>query len=59
MLTNEGVDCLPLVIVDHRVVSDSEYPAREHLSLWTGTMFKAKSGLPIGRSRFPRAVGFD
>ena len=29
MLADEGVDCLPLVIVDDRVVSRGEYPSRE------------------------------
>lgn len=37
MLTSEGVDCLPIVMVDGRVVSRSEYPSRENLALWTGT----------------------
>jgi len=35
LLEGEGVDCLPLVIVDDRVVSRSEYPSRENLALWT------------------------
>lgn len=35
MLESEGVDCLPLVLVDDRVVSRSEYPSRENLALWT------------------------
>ena len=38
MLADEGVDCLPLVMVDDRVVSRSEYPSRENLALWTGTL---------------------
>lgn len=37
MLTSESVDCLPVVMVDGRVVSRSEYPSRENLALWTGT----------------------
>ena len=37
LLENEGVDCLPLVFVDDRVVSRSEYPSRENLALWTET----------------------
>ena len=35
LLESEGVDCLPLVIVDDRVVSRSDYPSRENLALWT------------------------
>lgn len=46
MLENEGVDCLPLVIVDGRVVSQSEYPSRGNLALWTGTTLKPVS-LPV------------
>jgi len=47
MLTDDGVDCLPLVIVDDRVVSRSTYPSRETLALWTGTTIKLKSILPM------------
>ena len=50
MLANEGVDCLPLVIVDGRVVSRSEYPSRENLALWTGTALKLKAALPMADS---------
>lgn len=46
LLQNEGVDCLPLVMVDDRVMSRSEYPSRENLALWTGTALKSTS-LPI------------
>ena len=38
MLESEGVECLPLVIVDDVFVSRSEYPSRENLALWTGTL---------------------
>lgn len=46
LLTEEGVECLPVVIVDDRVVSRSEYPSRENLALWTGTSLKPKPSLP-------------
>lgn len=46
LLQSDGVECLPLVIVDDRVVSRSEYPSRENLALWTGTSLKPAS-LPI------------
>ena len=46
LLESEGVDCLPLVFVDDRVVSRSEYPSRENLALWTGATVKPAS-LPI------------
>ncbi len=47
MLTDEGVECLPLVLVDGRVVSRCEYPSRENLALWTGTRMKPKATLPL------------
>jgi hypothetical protein len=50
MLADEGVECLPLVLVDDRVMSRSEYPSRENLALWTGTATKPKSVLPIADS---------
>ena len=40
LLESEGVDCLPVVIVDDRVVSRSEYPSRKNLAFWTGTILK-------------------
>lgn len=46
LLQSEGVACLPLVLVDDRVVSRSEYPTRENLALWTGTALKP-TGLPV------------
>jgi hypothetical protein len=50
MLADEGVECLPLVIVDARVVSRSEYPSRENLAMWTGTTIKPKTTLTIAES---------
>lgn len=47
MLAEAGVDCLPLVIVDGRVVSRSEYPSRENLALWTGTAMPGNATLPM------------
>jgi hypothetical protein len=46
MLVDEGVECLPLVLVDDRVVSRSEYPSRDNLAMWTGTSMKPKTNLP-------------
>jgi hypothetical protein len=50
MLADQGVECLPLVIVDDRVVSRSEYPSRENLAMWTGTTLKPKATLPTADS---------
>ena len=49
MLAEEGVECLPLVLVDDRVVSRGEYPSRSNLALWTGTPQKTAS-LPMADS---------
>ena len=50
MLADEGVGCLPLVIVDDRVVSRSEYPSRENLAMWTNTTMKSNATLPLADS---------
>jgi hypothetical protein len=50
LLTDEGVDCLPLVLVDDRVVSRSEYPSRENLALWTATPLHPQASLPLAES---------
>lgn len=47
LLADEGVECLPLVLVDDRVVSRSDYPSRENLALWTGTALQPKTSLPV------------
>ena len=57
MLAEEGVECLPLVIVDGRVVSRSDYPSRENLAMWTGTSLKSKSALPMATDN--RCCGND
>jgi hypothetical protein len=46
LLSSEGVDCLPLLVIDGKIVSRSEYPTRENLALWTGTELK-QSTLPV------------
>ncbi|KAA5541021.1 arsenite efflux transporter metallochaperone ArsD [Roseiconus nitratireducens] len=47
MLSEDGVDCLPLILVDGRIVSRSDYPARANLALWTTTPVSPKSALPM------------
>jgi sulfur carrier protein ThiS len=47
LLADEGVECLPLVIVDDRIVSRSEYPSRDNLAVWTGTAAKPNTSLPV------------
>jgi AhpD family alkylhydroperoxidase len=35
-LTERGTDCLPLILVDGRIVSQGTYPTRAELASWTG-----------------------
>ncbi len=35
LLTSAGVDCLPVIVVDGKIVSKGHYPSRELLSAWT------------------------
>jgi AhpD family alkylhydroperoxidase len=35
-LTERGTDCLPLILVDGRIVSQGTYPTRAELATWTG-----------------------
>jgi arsenite methyltransferase len=56
MLTKVGTDCLPLVLVDGRVVSQGVYPSRDELKVFTGIatqqpMAKQKSEGCCGGSR--------
>jgi hypothetical protein len=37
LLATQGTSCLPLIVVDGRIVSQREYPSREMLALWTAT----------------------
>lgn len=34
LLSTEGTDCLPVIVVDGRIVSRREYPPREMLGRW-------------------------
>ena len=48
VLAAEGVDSLPLVIVDGQVVSRASYPSREQLTAWaTGSSTTEENVLPI------------
>ena len=46
LLSSEGVDCLPLLVIDGKIVSRSEYPTRENLALWTDSKLMP-STLPV------------
>ncbi|MEP3479491.1 MAG: arsenite efflux transporter metallochaperone ArsD [Fuerstiella sp.] len=49
MLDDQGVECLPVIIVDGRIVSQGDYPSRQNLALWSGTTLitKPSAMLPI------------
>lgn len=37
LLATQGTSCLPLIVVDGRIVSRRGYPTREMLTLWTAS----------------------
>jgi hypothetical protein len=45
ILAAQGIDCLPLVMVDGVIASRGQYPSRESLALWAGS--QAKELLPV------------
>ncbi len=47
LLGDEGVECLPLILVDGQIVSRNDYPSRENLALWTASKLKTRSALPV------------
>jgi hypothetical protein len=47
LLSSEGVECLPLVVVNDQVVSRGDYPSRKNLALWTETPLKSSPTLPV------------
>jgi hypothetical protein len=49
MLSEEGVECLPLVLVNGQVVSRNDYPSRGNLALWTATKLQTESPLPMSQ----------
>ncbi len=40
VLSSQGTKCLPMVLVDGRVVSQSDYPTREDLANFTGVPYE-------------------
>jgi hypothetical protein len=46
LLASEGAGCLPLILVDGRVVSRGNYPSRQQLAGWTGRGVAVS--LPLG-----------
>lgn len=46
LLSTTGTDCLPVVVIDGEIVSQSIYPSREDLAGWVAG-FPAKQFLPV------------
>ena len=46
LLSSEGTDCLPVVVMDGQVVSRKDYPSRDALAAWAGGT-PAKQMLPV------------
>lgn len=53
-LNSQGTKCLPIIIVDGRVVSQSDYPTREQLASFTGVAFEPS---PVFKTRAADLVG--
>lgn len=49
LLSTAGTDCLPIIIVDGKIVSQKVYPGREDLQAWTKGL-PAKPLLPLADS---------
>jgi len=48
LLASEGTDCLPLILIDGRIVSRRDYPSRETLGTWVGSEAAVKTLQVIG-----------
>ncbi len=53
-LNSQGTKCLPMVLVDGRVVSQSDYPTREQLANFTGVAYEPG---PVFKERAADLVG--
>lgn len=47
LLTSAGTDCLPVIVVDGKIVSQKSYPTRETFAGWVGAA--AAPSLPIAQ----------
>ncbi len=54
VLSSQGTKCLPMVLVDGRVVSRSDYPTREQLANFTGVPYEPG---PVFKERAADLVG--
>lgn len=53
-LNSEGTQCLPMVLVDGKLVSKSDYPSREQLANFTGVVYEPG---PVFKPHKPDLVG--
>ena len=53
-LNSQGTKCLPMILVDGRVVSQSDYPTREQLANFTGVAYEPG---PVFKTRPADLVG--
>ena len=49
LLESEGTDCLPLILVNGKIVSRKDYPTREVMASWVDTT-APKQLLPVAKS---------
>jgi hypothetical protein len=53
-LNSEGTKCLPMILVDGKVISKAEYPTREQLAAFTGVAYEPG---PVFKPHKPDLVG--
>lgn len=49
LISTEGTECLPLIMIGDEIVSRKEYPSRETLAAWLGEEVK-KNLLPMAKT---------
>lgn len=47
LLTQSGVDCLPVLVADGVVVSQQQYPSRQELAAWAGLPLPTQKPQPF------------
>ncbi len=58
LLGTVGTDCLPVVVVDGKIVSRSEYPSRENLAAWIEGAL-SEQALPVTQASGGGCCGSD
>jgi len=47
LLASDGVECLPLILIDGQLISKTQYPSRDSFAEWTGVEMPKSFGLPV------------